>query len=379
MLCDSNFLFVDVEWEQLEKKATVYDRILQIGATIIGKETIYNRYIETGYRINNRIWKLLDLSKEQMDKGVSLEQAIGELQCYAGNVKTIVVWSQSTRWKLELLFGKYGCNKKTRNIIVLQDILTDIVGVKNSISFESALIAMKIGYDRRHVHNAALDAKSLMNLYMAVCKKYKDINPSIQNGIVKLKQSKIYHTKECSCVRGKSKDEISILDYMDFVNFIPCKRCIGKLNRLFLDIDSNDEIKRVKKIKGYQHKSVTSEQMYEIAKFFDLNISGNLKAATINTGYSLWQVFCNEKGYAIKLKHENYTVRGKSGKSFHNHEKFPKDIYSLFEYIFLHDEKSDIKPIADDLVRKQKIKDKQKKQQKARKMIEKDEWDEYYD
>ena len=131
----------------------------------------------------------------------------------------------------------------------------------------------------------------------------------------------------------------------------------------------NEVIKRNKKICSYKNKPVTNEAMYEIANYFGLNITGGMGEATLSTGYSFWKIYCNKEGYVERVKHENYHSTENRGKNFHSHETFPKDVFSLFEYIKWHDETLITTSIADSLAKMQKKKDKKKKMQKERRRI----------
>ena len=149
MVLNANFLFIDLEWEQYMNRASDNDRILEIGATMLGKEAEFIKYIKPGYPVRKRIWNLLNLSKKQLDEGITLEEAMSALSDYAGDVGIVMVWSQSTKRKLGLLANKYGHKNLIKNVIVLQDILMEHMKTKDAISFDNALIAMEIKYDPR--------------------------------------------------------------------------------------------------------------------------------------------------------------------------------------------------------------------------------------
>lgn len=375
---DTNFVFIDLEWEQVNIRPSAKDQIVEIGATKLGFDSKFIRYISSDRVISRHTRQLLGIHQSKIDEGISLDKAMNELKSYCGRVSTVVVWSYYTKQKLQSLAKKYNNKDFVNNIIILQELIRELTESEDSIAFDSALIAMGARYDPRYMHNAGFDVKCLKDLFVKLTSKYEEINPILQKGIIQRDKSEIYHVQGCPCLRKDTDDE-ELLEYKDVTRFVPCKRCIGKLKPLKLDIDSNEEIRKIKKIKGYKGKSVNIDQMYEIAEFFGLNITGGLGAATINTGYSYWKVFCDDRGFAKKLSHENHKTKHRVNNGFHNHEEFSRDIFSLFEYIFLHDENSKIKPIADALEREQQIKQKKKKQQRFRKMIEQDEWEKYYD
>lgn len=373
---NSSFVFIDIEWEQLGKRPSAEDLILEIGATKLEADTRFISYIKHNKKIDRRIRKLLNI-KQPYIKGITLNQAMASLKEYVvGEVRTVVIWSGDARDKLEILARKYKCTFLLKNVIVLQDLIQKLSEREGSIAFDNALIAMGAKYEKAHMHNAYFDATCLKDLYIKIVEKYIELNPILADGVYVCSNSKKYHLD--NCIYCRDTENIKKIHLKEAINKEPCKRCASKLNPLVMNIDSSKEIKRIKKIYSYQHKPVSCEMMYEIANLFGLNITGGLNVATISTGYSYWQVYCDNNGYVERVKHENYKSRDKSGRGFHDHNAFPKDVFSLFEYIKQHDDTTDITPIADSLIKKQKKKDKKKRMQKERRRYERDEWEEYY-
>lgn len=374
---DKNIVFVDIEWEQFGKWATENDRIVEIGATKLGKKSKFIGYVKQDKAISRRTRRLLSLKNSQIEASKPIEEIMRSLQAYAKEATAVVVWSDSTKIKLISLSKKYKCRSLIKNIIVFQDWMKELAEAKDDIGFDSALISMEVEYNHRCMHNSSYDARQLNELFTRVCNKYVEINPILKDELVCVgTYPKIYHVNGCACLRN---NDYKFLSYEEAINLKPCKRCLGKLSPLVLSIDACDEVRRIKRVKGYQSKPVDETKMHEIADFFGLKVSGKLDLIMLFTGYSYWQVYCDKNGYVKRLKHENYTTREKTNNGYHEHKEFPKDVFSLFEYIYLHDENSNIKPIAEDLEKKQKKKEKKKKMQKERKYFEYDEWEKYYD
>ena len=379
MIQGENILFIDMEWEQKGVRPSISDRIVEIAAKKLDTKSKFFRWIKNSKPIRKQTCKFLNVNQSQIDGGVCIEKAMIDLNNYAIDTSQIVVWSQDTRIKLIELIEKYKCNKMYKNIIALQDVFSEIVESANNVSFEAALISMKATYNQKCMHNAGFDVRCLKDLFIKITSEYEKNNIVLQRDLFCVKNnSKVYHVNDC-CYLRKSNSEKILFSYKDVIGRTPCKRCIGTLKAINVEIKKNAEINKIKEIENYKGKAVSNEMMYEIAKHFGLGISGSLNIATVSTGYSYWQVYCDRRGYVRKLKHENYFTRKRIVNGFHEHQKFPRDIYSLFEYIYLHDQKSDIKPIADEIERRQKIKEKKKRLQKSRKMIEYDEWEKYYD
>lgn len=374
---DMNIVFIDIEWEQFGNWATENDRIVEIGATKLGKKSKFIGYVKHDKAISRRTRRLLSLKNSQIEASKPIEEIMKSLQLYVKDAVAVVVWSDSTKMKLISLAKKYKCRNLIKNIIVFQNWMTEIIGASDEIGFDSALISMKVEYNPKFMHNASYDARQLNNLFTKVCSKYEDINPILKEKLVCAgSYPKTYHVSGCSCLR---KENEKTLKYELITGLKPCKRCVGELSPLVLNIGASDKVKKIKRVKSYKSKPVDEVKMHEIADFFGLRVSGGLDFITLFTGYSYWQVYCGKNGYVDRLKHENYNTRDKKGNGYHEHKEFPKDVFSLFEYIYLHDENSNIKPIVEDLERKQKKKEKKKKMQKERKHFEYDEWEKYYD
>lgn len=374
----TNIIFLDLEWEQQTNCESENDSILEIGAAKLKNETKFMKYIRPDHTLHSKTRKLLYNSRKIEEVGVPFEKALSDFIDYAGNADGIVVWSQSTARKLKLLADRYKCNALKKKTVILQDVLTRLDINEHTISFERALFAMDVKFIPSHKHNAIYDAISLKKLYLALVEKYGQLNPVLKNKLYKNSTSKIYHVASCTYL-NKSAQINGECDFFDILQSKPCKKCISKLNKFTYDVTVKDTSNMIRRINRYKNMAVTCQQMYDIADFFGLKITGNLNLAIIDTGASLWKVFCDEAGYVKKLKHENYNSRDISVKTYHEHKSFPKDILSLFEYIFKHDQTKEKLSMSDELVRKQRIKEKKRKKSKARKLIEYDEWDKYYD
>lgn len=378
MIQGKGIMFIDMEWEQVKIRPSVNDRIVEIAAKKLDAKSKFFRWIKYSKPIRKQTCRFLNIKQTKIDTGVSLEKAMDDLNKYALDIGQIVVWSQDTRVKLLDLISRYKCKNMSKKIVAFQDVFSEIVGITNNVSFEVALISTNSTYNQKHMHNAGFDVRCLKDLYIRITSEYEKNNIMLQRDLICANaRSNIYHTDNCSYLK-KSISEKKSLSYKDVIGHAPCKRCIGSLSPLNIELKSQDEISKIKGVLNCKGKSVDSKMMNEIAKYYGLSTFGGPNIVTVSTGYSFWQVHFN-KGYAVKLKHENYSNRNRTIIRFHDHKKFPKDIYSLFEYINEHDKKSNIEPIAEAFERKQKLKDKKKKLQKSRKMIEYDEWERYYD
>ena len=374
---DSNFIFIDLEWDQRGKRPSKKDPILEIGATKLNDESSFMKYLNNN-GVNWRTLRILGKKQKNFDTGISITQAISDLMEYSQETSNVVVWSRDTKDKLRVLSNKYQNTPLIRNVIVLQDLLGTLSGIKDSISFERALMAFSVKYESSLLHIASYDAKCLKNLFLKVVDKYIEINPALKEGVIINNDSDKYHLVDCSYIKKVTGDKsVSI---MEVITRKPCIRCCKRLSPLIVNTNCNKEIKRNKKIRSYKNKPVTIKKMYEIAEYFGLNITGGMDEAILSTGYSFWKIYCNKEGYVERVKHENYHSTENRGKNFHSHETFPKDVFSLFEYIKWHDETLITTSIADSLAKMQKKKDKKKKMQKERRrMVRIEKYEDYYE
>lgn len=363
---NSNCIFIDLEWEQRGKSSSKRDSILEIGAVRMNTDLGFIKYIKND-DINWRTRRFLDINQQNVEEGVDIAQAITELVEYSEKANTVIVWSSSTKDKLSILSDKYPCVSLYTKVIVLQELIQTLSGAKDSLSFERALAAFDVDYEARHMHNALFDAMYLRDLFVKIIDKYIEINPGVEDGVIVKKNSEKFHLIGCTYIKNTKEDEKSSV--VEAINRKPCRRCCKRLNPPNVSIERKKAVKRHKTVRSYKNKPVTTEAMYEIANYFRLNITGGLNVATISTGYSLWRVYCNKDGYVERLCHENYNSRETGGKGYHNHKQFPRDVFSVFRYIKMHDEAVDITPIADSLIKNQKKKDKKKKMQKERRRI----------
>lgn len=361
-----NCVFIDLEWDQRGNKPSKNDAILEIGAARMNTDISFIKYIKNE-DISVRTRRFLGVNQKAFSEGILISQAITDLMEYSEDANTVIVWSSDTSDKLGILLNRYQCMSFIRNVIVLQDLMQTLSGANENISFERALIAFGVNYEDRHMHNASFDAKYLRELFVKIIDKYIENNPGLEAGVITKNNSKIYHMIGCSYLNNVKKEEV--VNFVEVLNKKPCRRCCALFKPLVTNVGCNDVIKRNKRICSYKNKPATYETMYEIADYFGLNISGGLNVAIISTGYSLWRVYCNERGYVERLSHENYNSRETGGKGYHDHKKFPKDVFSLFRYIKEHDEAVDIMPMADSLIKIQRKKDKKKKMQKERRRI----------
>lgn len=364
---DSDFIFIDLEWDQRGNKSSKKDPILEIGAVRMDKDSSFTRFIKNK-DISRRTRKILNIKQNHINGGVDIDQAILELVLYSEGVNTVVVWSRDTKDKLSILSNKYPSLSLYKNIIVLQDLIQTLSSAKKNISFERALVAFGVKYDSMNMHNSYFDAMYLRDLFLKIINKYTEINPVLEDGVIIKKESEKYHLVDCSYIKNTAENEIVNVRYA--INRKPCKRCSNRISQLIVNLDCKDVIKRNKKVCSYKDKPVTDEIMHEIADFFGFNISGGLSAATISTGYSFWRIYCDKDGYVKRVSHENYHSRECKCKGYHNHEAFPKDVFSLFRYIKRHDDAVNITPIAESLIKLQKKQEKKKKMQKERRRIE---------
>lgn len=372
-----NYIFVDLEWDQCENKPSKKDLVIAIGATRLSGNTKFYRCIKTKRVVRNRTRRILNLKQEEINKGVYVKDAMDDFKEYVGTVDNIVVWSYHTRDKFVDLARKFNCAYLTKKIIILQEVIKELSGSENVQSFDGTLVSMNVEYDAAFLHNAGFDAKCLKDLFIKVVNKYEDMNPVLSSTFFVNSKSKVLHTSDCTYLKNIA-DTTKIIGYKCIIGYKPCKRCLKKINLLIPDIESRDDIKNVLKIRNYKGRGVNIDQIREIVDFFGLSISGNLEKMTISTKYSHWQVFCNSHGYVDRLRHENYSDRNRIKEQFHEHKVFPKDVYSAIEYIYMHDEKSGLKTMEEDLKRRQHAKEKKRKQQKLRRSIVRDEWEEYY-
>ena len=361
-----NFIFIDLEWDQRSKKPSKKDTILEIGAARMNADSSFIRYIKNK-DISWRTRRILGINQKYIKEGADIAQAVSSLMEYSEGTSTVIVWSSDTDDKLRILANKYQYALLHKNVIVLQKLIQELSGAKGNISFERALAAFGVNYEDRHMHNASFDAVYLKNLFVKVIDKYAEINPILKDGVIVRKDSEIFHLRDCTYLKSTKEDEM--VNVIEAFLRKPCKRCGKRISPLTVNLECNEVIKRNKKICSYKNKPVTNEAMYEIANYFGLNITGGMGEATLSTGYSFWKIYCNKEGYVDRVKHENYHSTENRGKNFHRHETFPKDVFSLFEYIRWHDETVGIKPIADSLEKIQKKNEKKKKMQKERRRI----------
>ena len=361
-----NFIFIDLEWDQRSKKPSKKGPILEIGATRMNADSSFIRYIKNK-DISWRTRRILGINQKLIDEGVDIGQAVSSLMEYSEGTSTVIVWSSDTDDKLRILANKYQYALLHKNVIVLQKLIQELSGAKGNISFERALAAFGVNYEDRHMHNASFDAVYLKNLFVKVIDKYAEINPILKDGVIVRKDSEIFHLRDCTYLKSTKEDEM--VNVIEAFLRKPCKRCGKRISPLTVNLECNEVIKRNKKICSYKNKPVTNEAMYEIANYFGLNITGGMGEATLSTGYSFWKIYCNKEGYVERVKHENYHSTENRGKNFHSHETFPKDVFSLFEYIKWHDKTLISTPIVDSLIRIQRKKDKKKKMQKERRRI----------
>lgn len=361
-----SYMFVDLEWEQRGKRPSKKDPILEIGATKLNDDSSFMKYLNNN-GVNWRTLRILGKKQKNFDTGIAITQAIQDLMEYSKETSAVVVWSRDTKDKLRAISNKYQNTSLIRNVIVLQDLLGTLSGTKDSISFERALVAFSVKYESSLLHIASYDAKCLKDLFLKIVDKYIDINPALKEGVIINNNSDKYHLVDCSYIKKVTED--NSVSIMEVITRKPCIRCCKRLSPLIVNTNCNKEIKNNKKIRSYKNKPVTSKKMYEIAEHFGLNITGGMDEAILSTGYSFWKIYCNKEGYVDRVKHENYHSTENRGKKFHSHETFPKDVFSLFEYIRWHDETVGIKPIADSLEKIQKKNEKKKKMQKERRRI----------
>lgn len=362
----SNFIFIDLEWDQRGKRPSKKDPILEIGAVRMNTDSGFIRYIKNK-DISWRTRRILGINQKLIDEGVDIGQAVSSLMGYSEGTSTVIVWSNDTDDKLRILANKYQYALLHKNVIVLQKLIQELSGAKGNISFERALAAFEVNYENRHLHNASFDAVYLKKLFVNVIDKYAEINPVLKDGVIARMDSEIYHLKDCTYV--KSTKEYKTANVIEAILRKPCKRCSKRISPLIVNLEHNEVIKRNRKICSYKNNPVTNEAMYEIADYFGLNITGGMGEAILSTGYSFWKIYCNKEGYVERLKHENYHSTENRGKNFHSHETFPKDVFSLFEYIKWHDETLITTPIADSIQKIQNKKEKKKKMQKERRRI----------
>lgn len=358
---NSSVVFVDIEWDQAGKRASKKDPIIEIGATRLDTDEVFLNYIRGFDEISWRTLKILGLDKKHKKQTVPISQAMQALVEYSEGTNAVFVWSKDTVDKLKILANRYHCTVLLKNLFVLQDLIQKLSCDKKSISFESALIAMNVQYESMKMHNSSFDAIYLRDLFLKINEKLVEMNPILKPRVVKSSKSKIYHLADCSYLRNAAKDEYERITAIETINKRMCRRCACRLTPLVFNIERNKVIKRTEKIRSYRNKHVTDEKMYEIAEYFGLSITGGMGEAILSTGYSFWKVYCNKEGYVQRVRHENYQSTENRGKNFHSHETFPKDVFSLFEYIKWHDETLITKPISDSFEKIQKKKEKEKK------------------
>lgn len=361
-----NCIFIDLEWDQRGKRPSKKDPILEIGAVRMDTDSSFIRYIKNK-DISWRTRRILGINQKHIDEGVDITQATSALVKYSEEASTVVVWSSDTKDKLRILSGKYQGVSSYKDVIVLQDLLKTLSGTKDSVSFERALASFNVKYENTRLHTASYDAMYLKELFVTIIDKYVEINPILEDGVIVRKDSEIYHLKDCTYLKSTKRYET--VKGIEAIFKKPCKRCSKRISPLTVNLESNEAIKRNKKICSYKNKPVTSEMMYEIADYFGLNITGGAGEAILSTGYSFWKVYCNKEGYVERVKHENYHSTENRGKNFHSHDTFPKDVFSLFKYIKWHDETLITTPIVDSLKRIQSKKEKMKKMQKERRRM----------
>lgn len=376
------YLFVDLEWEQKNDQPSENDVILEIGAIKTDSKKFFMRYIKPKASIRKKTLRLLKITPQDICNGESENVAVKELVDYSKGTTVTVVWSVGTKEKLIQLADKYNYPSIAKKIVVLQELIGQLSNTDNMISFERALIKTNAKYVPSRMHNAGIDSKCLCSLFYRVCSKYeKDNSDLMQTGIIKLQSSNTYHAIDCHYIKDKISDDCKCR-LSDAITLLPCKKCMRSLKSLDMNVLSLDK-KKVNFILKYKGRAAGDNDIRKIAEAFGLSIYRGSEYITVVTGYSSWKVYYRN-GFAYKLKHENYKGRDNISQmnhetGFHEHENFPTDIYSLFDYISGHDSSGRIRPISEDMERKKKHKDKLKKMHKSRKYIEQDDWEEYQD
>lgn len=335
MTMTTKMIFLDLEWSRENNGRK--SEILEIGAVIKqdgDEERSFFTYVRPEKRVGNDTLSFLRISPASLGNAGTLEEGLEKLEGFADLYDCAVFWSMDA---VDMLKAAYKDKPYKRiKAVCMQELMTGLMNGKR-LSFERALDAFLVPHDKRRLHNAGYDSLCLKALFETVTKQIKkSIGSASYIGSL---SSNIVHKKGCRYERlisDRNGEEVSIEEALISKSF--CKCCKPTLVADSEALSSSwykkkDESNRALFLKG---KKVSSSKADMLISFFRLKpLEKNSMYMVVSSEYSNWKIYM-DGGFVTKLFHENYRCKN-SYNGYHEHTLYKKDLYSVLEYISIHD------------------------------------------
>lgn len=183
-LLDPNVLVIDVEstcWEMPEPQPRdEISEIIEIGIAVVNidlLEIISNSSIlikPQNSKISKFCTQLTTLTQEQVDKGITFQEALQKLiKEFKSNNRTFVSWGDYDRKMFERNCKDYGCKYPFGpRHMNLKNSFTLLHGLESEPGMDKALSRLGLKLDGTH-HRGVDDAKNIANIFLQTLKKFR--------------------------------------------------------------------------------------------------------------------------------------------------------------------------------------------------------------
>lgn len=322
----TEFLFIDMEWNQKKEKKGLEGRApTQIG--LLGANANFDKTKLFSKNIG-------------LNEADSVEKVFQQVEASFPMFQYIVVWTKDTYDLFVYSAKQAGIKLSKHRVLILQDII-DVIAMPEGkrISFETALTKAEIPYEVQCLHCSKYDVQYLHALYKRMYLEYQELT---RNALcVVNEKSRIIHASECRYAKHSKEAEYVSAKELIFKGYRACKCCAREVNlrKIYWT-----PISRNKKCELWLRKlPLTESNIAHICGYYNMkcNISDHVVFLTTNFGY--WRLyFDGEK--VNKVFHGNYKMKKsdrkkkkKYNEGFHQQKISSTNFYDVVKYIYYHD------------------------------------------
>lgn len=334
-----NYLFLDMEWNQLNNQFNLSeDEILEIAAVYVDKDLINDKTFfkivkpEHIENVSKKTLTFLRLGINILEVALPIEIIVDKFIKKFSEFDIVVVWNRDTYDLFTNATKLCGITLPKHKVIVLQELLSDI---DQFMGFEAALRRYFVKYKPNLLHCSKYDVTYLKRLFYSIIFQYKQqCKVDSKNKAGRLSNSNIIHNLKCHYIVGKSSFHHS--SYVDiFSGYKLCKYCIGTEKHVLLPkelfFDRLDEI-----------NNFSEERINAFCKRFDMKCNFSDGLIFVRTHMATWRIY-HDGEKVLNIYHENYRKveqtkkKKKSNEGYHIQNVKCDNLYDVLNYIHRHD------------------------------------------